>query len=860
MFPLFSSSPVKLRYALQMPKLFPYSVPHSTLRLCFPSTSSLHSHSHPQSLDEAVDSFTRMLSMRPPPSIIQFTKILGSLAKTNHFPTAISLFQQLQARGITPNLFTLSIVINCCCGMGRMALAFSVLAKIFRMGFQPDTVTLNTLIKGLCLGGKVEKALHLHERMLDQGFRFNEVTYGTLINGLCKTGHTAAAIQVLRKIPLYGIVPNVVMYSSIIDSLCKDTLVSEAIHLYLEMLAKGISPDVITYTTIVDGLCLVGQLKEAIDLLNHMMLKNIIPNVCTYSTLIDGLCKKGRIKDAENVFAIMIKKGVKPEVVIYNSLMDGYCLVNEVDKAKYVFSTMAQSRVSPDVWSYNIMINGLCKSKLVDDALNIFEDMCCKNLFPDLVTYNTLIDGLLKSRRIDDALELLQKMHDEGHHSADLVTFNTLIDGLCKNGRIKDAKEIFEHPSTKVYNLDTWTYNIMIGAFCKEGLLDEALSYLSKMKDNGCLPDVVTYGITISALLEKGEKIKAEKLVHEMISKDAKHSESLWTCICDPNGFSKLAFHRFALLSTVSFFLLAWSEKWVKSKRVEVTSGKCCSSILTHFAHSRFVELLTVSIVEGDYEEHGQPDAMTKLVDFQDKLRERERELRKGRKEKSMKWKGYVDLEMLVPYQALAQHGHRVMVVAPRCDNYTEGQDTGDMEVLYFQAYTDGVDFVFIDNPILSHIENNIYGENRVLSWTESKHKLENDPQGHPTNPDLDPADTEKIFRFLVCKRVCLLYESLTRFVYSLLPRVTFRFIHNNREELEISTETAIPSGYGVPVTHRGDGAGAKIGTDYGWWGRGHVTASHEEPLPSLRANALFNSLHSSLAKVLKIESIIEPL
>ncbi|RYR57216.1 hypothetical protein Ahy_A05g022959 isoform C [Arachis hypogaea] len=105
---------------------------------------------------------------------------------------------------------------------------------------------------------------------------------------------------------------------------------------------------------------------------------------------------------------------------------------------------------------------------------------------------------------------------------------------------------------------------------------------------------------------------------------------------------------------------------------------------------------------------------------------------------------------MLVPYQALAQHGHRVMVVAPRCDNYTEGQDTGDMEVLYFQAYTDGVDFVFIDNPILSHIENNIYGENRVLSWTESKHKLENDPQGHPTNPDLDPADTEKIFRFFV--------------------------------------------------------------------------------------------------------------
>ncbi|XLS94702.1 hypothetical protein HN51_070710 [Arachis hypogaea] len=92
MLSLFSFSRIMLRYALLQ---IPNSVPHSALRLCFPSTSSLHSQSQPQSLDEAVDSFTRMLSMRRPPSIIQFTKILGSLAKTNHFPTAISLFQQL---------------------------------------------------------------------------------------------------------------------------------------------------------------------------------------------------------------------------------------------------------------------------------------------------------------------------------------------------------------------------------------------------------------------------------------------------------------------------------------------------------------------------------------------------------------------------------------------------------------------------------------------------------------------------------------------------------------------------------------------------------------------------------------------
>ncbi|XP_011098635.1 granule-bound starch synthase 2, chloroplastic/amyloplastic isoform X3 [Sesamum indicum] len=77
--------------------------------------------------------------------------------------------------------------------------------------------------------------------------------------------------------------------------------------------------------------------------------------------------------------------------------------------------------------------------------------------------------------------------------------------------------------------------------------------------------------------------------------------------------------------------------------------------------------------------------------------------------------------------KALARRGHRVMVVAPRYSNYPEAQDSGvrkrykvdgqDMEVNYFQAYIDGVDFVFIDSPIFQHIEKNIYGGNRVVPW-----------------------------------------------------------------------------------------------------------------------------------------------
>ncbi|KAK6928181.1 Glycosyl transferase, family 1 [Dillenia turbinata] len=74
--------------------------------------------------------------------------------------------------------------------------------------------------------------------------------------------------------------------------------------------------------------------------------------------------------------------------------------------------------------------------------------------------------------------------------------------------------------------------------------------------------------------------------------------------------------------------------------------------------------------------------------------------------------------------KALARRGHRVMVVSPRYGNYAEAQDTGvrkrykvdgqDMEVAYFQAYIDGVDFVFLDCSVFRHMGNNIYGGNQM--------------------------------------------------------------------------------------------------------------------------------------------------
>ncbi|CAL5420752.1 unnamed protein product [Camellia sinensis] len=74
--------------------------------------------------------------------------------------------------------------------------------------------------------------------------------------------------------------------------------------------------------------------------------------------------------------------------------------------------------------------------------------------------------------------------------------------------------------------------------------------------------------------------------------------------------------------------------------------------------------------------------------------------------------------------KALARRGHRVMVVAPKYGDYSELQNTAvykkykvdgqDVDVSYFQAYIDGVDFIFVDRYMFHNFKSNIYGGDRV--------------------------------------------------------------------------------------------------------------------------------------------------
>ncbi|GJU12448.1 putative tetratricopeptide-like helical domain superfamily protein, partial [Tanacetum coccineum] len=167
-------------------------------------------------LDDALQLFDEMLHKKPPPSVIEFTKLINNIVKIKHYSTALSLLKQINFIGIPCDIYAINISINCYCRLKQVNYSFALLATIFKLGHPPDLATYNTLIHGLVLADRVFEAVELFKKLIrDKLCEPNQVMYGTVIKGLCKVDHTSKALELLRFMEKGSCRPFVEQYNAI---------------------------------------------------------------------------------------------------------------------------------------------------------------------------------------------------------------------------------------------------------------------------------------------------------------------------------------------------------------------------------------------------------------------------------------------------------------------------------------------------------------------------------------------------------------------------------------------------------------------------------------------------------------------
>jgi pentatricopeptide repeat protein len=106
--------------------------------------------------------------LHPFPSIVDFTQLLGMMVKMKYYSEVITLIEKLESLRpkIYPDVYTMSVLINCFCHLNRVQYGFLVLARMVKLDYQPSQVTLNTLLNGLCIQGQLQEAVLSKQKKL----------------------------------------------------------------------------------------------------------------------------------------------------------------------------------------------------------------------------------------------------------------------------------------------------------------------------------------------------------------------------------------------------------------------------------------------------------------------------------------------------------------------------------------------------------------------------------------------------------------------------------------------------------------------------------------------------------------------
>ncbi|KAJ3697784.1 hypothetical protein LUZ61_001489 [Rhynchospora tenuis] len=508
---------------------------------------------------EALRFFDDLLHFRDPkPSIITFNFLFASMVRmdslSTRYPTILSLFNRLaRPRGISPNVCTYGICIDCCARVKQPDLAFVLLGRLLKDRLRPSPMVFTPLLMGLCRDNRITEAGMVFDKMPKLGCTPHAISYATLIKGYCSAGKISSATELLEKMigECDDLKPNVITFNTVIDGLCKEGSVSKAFGLFEQMHYLGVLPDTVTYNTLINGLCKQGAVEKALELLDCMASKGLEPDIVTYTTLVDGLCKKGLLEDPGKLLQyIILYKGHKPDVVTYNVII-APCKKEEIEKAKKFLERISRG-VQPNVVTYNTIMDGLCKMNKLQNAMKWLHKMISKGISPNIATYNILMDAHCKKGETDKVVELLDDMNSRGVQP-NVVTYSTLIEGFCKTKELENAKECLREMVSRGISPSIVTWNIIIDAFCttddvmdilvnvllnygardnsacislikayvKRRNIDEAMCVLKRMKQEGLKPDIDAYSPLHEILIEMGRVDDAKDLIAQMNEKKA---------------------------------------------------------------------------------------------------------------------------------------------------------------------------------------------------------------------------------------------------------------------------------------------------------------------------------------------------
>ncbi|KAL3002545.1 hypothetical protein AAZX31_08G059900 [Glycine max] len=222
-------------------------------------------------------------------TVLSLNALLAAYLHSRKYDIVGELFRDLPTQlSIKPDLVTYNTIIKAFCEKGSFDSALSVFQEIEEKGLSPDSITFNTLLDGLYSKGRFEEGEKVWEQMGVKNVAPGVRSYCSKLVGLAEVKKMGEAVVLFREMEKLGVKPDLFCINAVIKGFVNEGNLDEAKKWFGEIAKFEYDPDRNTYSIIVPFLCEKGDFKTAID-----MCKEIFNNRCRVdATLLQGVVDK----------------------------------------------------------------------------------------------------------------------------------------------------------------------------------------------------------------------------------------------------------------------------------------------------------------------------------------------------------------------------------------------------------------------------------------------------------------------------------------------------------------------------------------------------------------------------------------
>lgn len=428
---------------------------------------------------------------------------------------AARLIGEMERNGVSPNVFTYSVLIK---GYGRQKRLEKVkrtLASIENRGIQPDIALLNSVVDAFVRCDALDVAMQFVATEFQRhNIKPNERSFNPILRELARKGDVSRALVVRSTMVSVGIEP---------DSTSLNALIQASINAKDFDGARRLLRTAVPWTGETENNMETPSAAAAWASFKHT--QELTDDQCVaYTIVVSGLADHGNFLDSSqllrqmsSLYAMHPSTRVERQVAIAaTSAITAFFRRNRVQDAMQLFgSIQSECNVRPVPDTYLAVIRGLCEQSVrefVDTASAILEDLIEYFLQPK----SALEESFMTSKDLDNSCSSYSTFLKDITMAEVKKAINTVLDGFVRLDDMQSAEHLFVSVRRRGIQVDHFGYTALITGYGRAGDLVAVKRKFSEMQDDGVLLDRVALNSLLGIYVRCNNKKLANAIFDEM--------------------------------------------------------------------------------------------------------------------------------------------------------------------------------------------------------------------------------------------------------------------------------------------------------------------------------------------------------